>query len=152
MIFMLDTPGYTVYYLFLCSIGLLISAAAFLLLNRPHLRRDGYHRWGKVSRPVALAIAISIFVPFVAYAQAECGGHFFGVSKTHDTLVLHYYFPKRTVTIPAAESTSISVTSEIRKGIHYRLVIQTPTETHTSQLLTQRQADQYRAALSNPPQ
>ncbi len=153
LIFLVDPRGYIAYYALMVALGITVSIVVFYLLRRPDLRREGYDQWGRVSRRTAGVVALVILAVFIGHAQSRCGGHFFGISKTEDSLVLHYKFPSRDLVFPETKGLVFDAEKVYTKtGMKCRIVVTAPDGSRqTSQPIKIEEATMYLKELNQPP-
>jgi hypothetical protein len=117
--------GHLVQFWFAAFLGLFIWYALYKLLSTPPTRKNKFKYWKTVPRKWAFTIAGSIGLFIIAFAYDDNWSYFFQMDVRKNNLHLHYYLPKRTVTISTRDIEELVPKKDWRKAIYYRLTIKT---------------------------
>lgn len=117
--------GHLVQFWFATFLGLFIWYALYKLLSNPPTRKNKFKHWKTIPRKWAFTIAGGIGLFIIAFAYNDNWSYFFQIDAQKNHLHLHYYLPKRTVTISIGNIEELTSKEDWRKAIYYRLIIKT---------------------------
>jgi hypothetical protein len=117
--------GHLVQFWFVTFLGLFIWYALYKLLSNPLTRKNRFKYLKTIPRKWAFTIAGGIGLLIIAFAYNDNWSYFFQIDVRKNNLHLHYYLPKRTVTISTENIKELTPKEDWRKAINYRLIIKT---------------------------
>lgn len=128
--------GHLVYFALYSAIVIFIGFALAHLVRRWQRREAALLGRPPGRRWPGILLGAMVAGPILLYLYFDCWGHFFQVRLGDDRLTLDYFFPRRTVVLPADRVGHLAEPSEFRKGGNqYRILITTTDgKTFSSQL------------------
>ena len=117
--------GHLFQFLLIILIALFIWYALYKLLSTSHTRRAKFTNWKTIPRKWAFFIGGCIGLLIIGYVYIDNWSYFFRIDIQGSNLKLHYFMPKRTITISSEHITELIAKKKWRKTMNYRLIIKT---------------------------
>ncbi len=117
--------GHLTQFWLVTLIALFIWYALYKLLSSQKIRRNKFKSWKTMPRKWAVLISGSIGLCIIGFVYVENWTHFFQIDVQQNNLHLHYFLPKRIVTITKGDIAELTPREKRSKTMHYRLIIKT---------------------------
>jgi len=140
MIFSIDPIWAGSFFVFYIGISAFFGIVVYLILTKPSMIRAEFRcLFQPVSKRIATICAVITMLPFSLYGYWDCWKYYYSLSLRDNKLIVKYLFPAREYEISDLGSMKISIETEARKGLVYRIKLVTEGSSFTSQQMTRRE-------------
>ena len=137
------------FFVFYISFSVFLGIVVYLILTKPSMIKAEFRcLFQPVSKRTAMVCAVITMLTFSLYGYWDCWKFYYSLSLKENKLIVKYLFPTREYEISDLNSMKISIETEPRKGLVYRIKLVTVGHSFTSQQMTRKELEGNRERLT----